>query len=177
MNMMDINPKFKLAIVELYNPYRHGFHKSKGNQHVYGHHIINYSIDLDEFYNELPTIRSDLQYTNECSIEFLEKVKYETNVTVLSHPIIRNYENIVKHPKQYEIQLIQPITISIGNTEFDNYSAAIVKTHWISLIQRRWREIRKKRFNNMKNITNIKHREIHGKFPSECNIQFNLGIN
>jgi len=175
--MTDINPKFKLAVVELYNPYRHGFHNSKLNQHVYGHHIINYSIDLHEFYNELPTIRSDLQYTNKCSIDFLEKVKYETNVNVLEHPIVRNYETIVKNPKQYELQLIEPITISVGNTEFDKYSAAIVKTHWIRLIQRRWREIRKKRINNMKNITNIKHREIHGKFPIEYNIQFKLGLN
>ena len=174
--MLDINSKFKLAVVELYTPYRHGFHNDKNNHHVYGHHIINYSIDVDEFYNELNNINDDLKYTNTMAVESLDRIKYEMSINTLEHPTIRNYENIINNPKQYEIQLIEPITVSTGDTEFDKYSAAIIKTHWIRLIQRRWREIQKKRLNSKKNVRNIKYREQCGQWPEECNIKFNLGI-
>jgi hypothetical protein len=176
MSMMDINPKFKLAIVELYSPYRHGFHNEKNKHHVYGHHIINYSIDVDEFYNELPTLNNDLKYTNTMTIKSLDRIKYELSLDTIYHPIIRNYENIINNPKQYEIQIIEPVMVSVGDTVFDNYSAAIIKTHWLRLIQRKWREIRKKRIVNMSKLQNLQQREINGKFPNDCCIKFSLGL-
>jgi hypothetical protein len=169
------NSKFKLAVVELYSPYRHGFHKGI-NTCVYGHHIINYSVDNKEFYNELDDIENDLKYTNEMALEFLENVKYDTRRNVVNHPTIRNYEKIMKNPKQYELHIIEPIDVSTGDRDVDVYSAAIIKTHWLRIIQRRWRNIRKHRINNMKNIANIKHREINGNYPNNCNIKFTLGI-
>lgn len=174
--MMDINPKFKLAIVELYSPYRHGFHNEKSKHHVYGHHIINYSIDVNEFYNELPTLTTDMKYTNIMAIKSLDIIKYEMNITTLNHPIIQNYENIINNPKQYEIQIIEPVMVSVGDTDFDNYSAAIIKTHWLRLIQRKWREIRKKRIANMSRLQNLQQREITGSFPNDCCINFGLGL-
>jgi hypothetical protein len=169
--------KFKLAVTELYNPYRHGFYTNIKQHHIYGHHIIHWSIDnIDDFYNDLNEIQFDLQYSNDCTVNFFERIKYQTHVNTITHPIIRNFENIVSDSKQFEIQIIEPIYVSVGNSEFDKYSAAIVKTHWIRLIQRKWREIRQKRLNNRKNIFNIKYKEIHGKLPNECNIQFKLGI-
>ena len=173
---MDINPKFKLAIVELYSPYRHGFHNENNKHHVYGHHIINYSIDVDEFYNELPTLTTDMKYTNIMAIKSLDIIKYEMNINTLNHPIIRNYENIINNPKQYEIQIIEPVMVSVGDTDFDNYSAAIIKTHWLRLIQRKWREIRKKRIANMSRLQNLQQREINGSFPNDCCINFILGL-
>ena len=68
------------------------------------------------------------------------------------------------------LQIIEPITIGY-------YELAMIKTHWIRLIQRRWREIRKKRLNAKKNIFNLRHREIYGKYPDNCNIPFKLNIN
>ena len=173
---MDINPKFKLAIVELYSPYRHGFHNEKNKHHVYGHHIINYSIDVDEFYNELPTLTTDMKYTNIMAIKSLDIIKYEMNINTLNHPIIRNYENIINNSKQYEIQIIEPVMVSVGDTDFDNYSAAIIKTHWLRLIQRKWREFRKKRIADMSKLQNLQQREINGSFPNDCCINFGLGL-
>ena len=170
--------KFKLAIVELYNPYRHGFHKNINHHHIYGHHIINWSIDnINEFYDELNEIQCDLQYSNDSAGEFFQIIKNRSVVNTITHPIIRNFENIALNSKQFELQIIEPINVSLGNSENDTYSAAIVKTYWIRLIQRRWREIRQKRLNSMKNIFNIRYRGIHGKLPNECNIQFKLGLN
>lgn len=174
--MLDINSKFKLAVVELYTPYRHGFHTDKNNHHVYGHHIINYSIDVDEFYNELNNINDDLKYTNTMAVESLDRIKYEMSINTLEHPTIRNYENIINNPKQYEIQLIEPITVSTGDTEFDKYSAAIIKTHWIRLIQRKWREFRKEKIKYISNLQNLQQRELTGNYPACCYVRFNLGI-
>lgn len=169
-------PKLQLALVELYNPYRHGFHMTKENNNVYGHHIINYSIDINEFYNDTKDIYSDLKFAYENSIEFMNRIRSETDVRIVKHPTVRNYENIVKNTKQYELQLIQPITISVGDKDSDKYSAAIIKTHWVRIIQRRWRNIREKRIANMKNNDNLKYRETTGEFPRECIIPFRLGI-
>ena len=184
--MVDIKPKsrsrtkskFKLAMVELYNPYRHGFHANITHQHIYGHYIINWSIDnINDFYNELDEIHCDLQYSNDCAVEFLEQVKYETHVNNISHPTLRNFENIALNSNQFELQLIEPMNILVGNSIHDKYSTAIIKTHWIRVIQRRWREIRLKRLKCMKNIFNIRYREFYGKLPNECNILFRLGLN
>lgn len=174
--MTKVNSKFKLALVELYTPYRHGFHKNKEHHHVYGHYIINYPIKIKEFYNDIERINFDLELACDNMFDFLEQIKYQTRIGKVNHPVIRNYEKIAKNNRQYELQIIEPITVALGNSESDEYSGAIIKTHWISLIQRRWREIRKKRINNMKNLHNLNYREIHGKFPSECNVKFNLGI-
>ena len=82
----------------------------------------------------------------------------------------------MKNPKQYELHIIEPIDVSTGDRDVDVYSAAIIKTHWLRVIQRRWREIYKKRIEGKMNVKNLKYREIHGKWPSECTIKFTLGI-
>ena len=92
------------------------------------------------------------------------------------HPFIRNYKNIMRTPSQLTVQIIKPSTISIGKNEWDKYSVGVNKTHWLRVIQRRWREIYRKRIQSKKNINNLKYREIHGSWPSECNIKFTLGI-
>tara|TARA_B110000093_G_scaffold137092_1_gene146924 strand:- start:1181 stop:1519 length:339 start_codon:yes stop_codon:yes gene_type:complete len=105
----------------------------------------------------------------------LNKMEYEMNTTQL-HPFIRNYRNIVGNSKQFAIQIIEPLSVSIGENEWDEYSVGINKTHWIRLIQRRWRNIQEKRLQSRKNINNLKYKEIHGTSSSQCNIKFNLGL-
>ena len=83
---------------------------------------------------------------------------------------------IIKNPKHYKIEIIEPINISIGENEWDVYNTAIVKTHWIRLIQRRWRMFQEKREHDIKDLMNLKHREITGKFPTHCTTKFQLGI-
>ena len=48
--MIELNSNYRLAIMELYNPYKHG--SQKKNSDIYGQYIIIESIDLDEFYND-----------------------------------------------------------------------------------------------------------------------------
>jgi hypothetical protein len=165
---------YKLAIIEPYLPLKHGILNNK-YQYLYGHYLVLDTINLNEFYKKIDELNSDTEYINKMYNDNLNKLEYEMNNNNL-HPIIRNYRNIIRESNQFTIQIVKPVTISVGKNEWDKYSVAINKTHWIRLIQRKWREIRKKRLQSMKNLANMKYRELHGNWPMECNIKFKLGI-
>jgi hypothetical protein len=165
---------YKLAIIEPYLPLKHGI-LNKKHQYLYGHYLVLDTINLNEFYKKIDELNSDANFINKMYNDNLNKLEYEMNNRNL-HPIIRNYRNIIRESNQFTIQIVKPVTISVGNNEWDKYSIAINKTHWIRLIQRKWREFRKKRLQSMKNLTNMKYRELHGNWPIECNIKFTLGL-
>ena len=165
---------YKLAIIEPYLPLKHGILNNK-HQYLYGHYLVLDTINLNEFYKKIDELNNDAEYINKMYNDNLNKLEYEMNNRNL-HPIIRNYRNIIRESNQFTIQIVKPVTISVGKNEWDKYSVAINKTHWIRLIQRKWREIRKKRLQSMKNLANMKYRELHGNWPMECNIKFKLGI-
>jgi len=165
---------YKLAILEPYMPLKHGI-LAKQNHHLYGHYMILDTIELQEFYDNMDELNTETQNINRMYNENLNKMEYEMNTTQL-HPFIRNYRTIVGNSKQFAIQIIEPLSISIGENEWDTYSLGINKTHWIRLIQRRWRAIQEKRLQSRKNIDNLKYKEIHGTWPSQCNIKFTLGL-
>ena len=165
---------YKLAFLEPYMPLKHGI-LAKQNQHLYGHYMILDTIKLQEFYENVDELNTETKNINRMYNDNLNKMEYEMNNTRL-HPFIRNYRNIVGNSKQFTIQIIEPHSVSIGENEWDTYSLGINKTHWIRLIQRRWREIQKKRLQSKKNLNNMKYKEIHGIWPPQCNIKFTLGL-
>lgn len=165
---------FKLALIELYLPLKHGI-TDKQHETIYSNYLILDTIELDEFYENIKQVSSDIKHLTNMYTEYLNRLKYEMNINNL-HPIIRNYEKIIAHPKHYQIQIIQPVTVSIGPNEWDQYSTAVVKTHWIRLIQRRWRSVLKNRISLKRQPKNLKYRETTGRFPSKCNVKFTLGI-
>lgn len=165
---------YKLAILEPYLPLKHGVLDTK--HHVlYGHYLILDKISLKEFYQNIDNINTDLQNINSVYNTYLDKLEYEMNIEN-AHPIIRNYKHIIRNSNHFTVQIIKPTIVSIGNCEWDDYSVGINKTYWLRLIQRRWREVYKKRLHQKMNTKNIKYREIHGKWPPICNIKFTLGI-
>lgn len=166
---------YKLAILEPYMPLKHGI-LAKQNRHLYGHYLILDTIEINEFYENIDELNNDTQNINTMYNNNLNKLEYEMNNTQL-HPFIRNYRNLVhKNNNPFAIQIIAPLSISTGENEWDEYSVGINKTHWIRLIQRRWRETFKRRLISKKNLGNIKYKEVHGQWPSQCNIKFNLGL-
>jgi len=165
---------YKLAILEPYLPLKHGI-LDKKHHALYGHYLILDTIRLKEFYQNINVINKDIKNIQMSYKSYLDKLEYEMNIKQI-HPFIRNYKNIMRNPNQYTLQIIEPLTISTGECDWDNYSVSVNKTYWLRLIQRRWREIYKKRLQQKKNVRNLKYREIHGKWPSECDIKFRLGI-
>jgi flagellar biosynthesis chaperone FliJ len=166
---------FELALLELYMPLKHGVLQPIHASKLYGNYIVIERVPIDTFYNQVKKVTKQLKHIKKEYNIYLDKLKYEMNITSL-HPFIRNYEEIIKNPKHYKIEIIQPTTTSIGENEWDQYSTALVKTHWLRLIQRRWRAFLKTRNKEMKNLVNLKHREVTGRFPNHCTTKFQLGI-
>jgi hypothetical protein len=165
---------YKLAILEPYLPLKHGI-LDKKHHHLYGHYLILDSIPLTQFYEKINVINKDVKNIGKNYSNYLDKLESEMNIKEV-HPFIRNYKDIMRTPSQLTVQIIKPSIISIGENEWDKYSVGVNKTHWLRVIQRRWREIHRKRIQSRMNINNLKYREIYGKWPSECNIKFTLGI-
>ena len=160
--------KYQISSIELYSPFRHGELESN-LQYMYNNYLINETIDINEYYTKFNSINK----------AYMHKYKYINRITnnnCGSHPFIRNYTSIIKSPKHFELKIVEPVKIYFGPDEEDYYSIAIDKTIWIRLIQRRWREIQKKRIQGKTNINNLKYKEINGRWPKECYIPFRLGI-
>jgi len=100
----------------------------------------------------------NMYYINDI-IHFMN-IKY-ANLNNLQHNIFRNYKNIILNIKPEIAQCIYLDT---------QECIAILKTFWIKIIQRTWKNIIKKRkeiIKNRCNIFSLKYREINGKFPKE----------
>jgi hypothetical protein len=166
---------YKLAILEPYLPLKHGILNQKQHHHLYGHYLVLDTVELHEFYNNIGVLHNDTQNLHKLYNDKLNKLAYEMNNRNL-HPTIRNYQNIIKNETQFSIQIIEQVTISTGPNEWDNYSTAINKTHWIRLIQRRWRETLRKRIQLMKNVKNLQSRETSSQWAKEGTIKFRLGL-
>jgi hypothetical protein len=165
---------FKLALVEPYLPLKHGVLDEKYDS-MYGQYLIVDQIDTNEFYKTMPDVLTEIEMIRKMYKKNLQNLKNELHTTKL-HPFIKNYEQMVVSPNHFQVQLIQPVTISTGPNEWDNYSTAVIKTHWIRLIQRRWRETLRRRVQAKKNMKNLQIRETTGSWPDECNTIFKLGI-
>ena len=156
--------RFKIANLELYCPDIHGIETN--NQSIYNKHLILESFDTEEFYKNMNNISDDIKLRNELY----------SNQQFTKHPIIKNYNNIIKNPKHLEIKVIEPVNIYFGTGEEEYYSTGVDKTIWIKLIQRRWKTYFKNKRENMMKINNLQHRELHDKYPAICYVPFKLGL-
>ena len=59
----------------------------------------------------------------------------------INHQSIQNFENIISNENNYRVDIVQKIQL---DGEFAP-TIAIIKTHYLRLIQRKWKNIFKKR--------------------------------
>lgn len=161
-----VNSKFKLAIINLWNGHIHGFipdNELPNEEQLSKYFINDSSISIEEFFD-----KENYRYIGRYIKMMKDQITYKIDLNEFGDYYNSIFNNLIEK-KIIGLQIIQPITI-------DSYELAMIKTHWIRLIQRRWREIRKKRLQAKKNLFNLRHREIYGKYPDCCNIPFNLGL-
>jgi len=150
--------RYQLSVVNKFNENLYG--ELPDNVKIINNHFINETnVTLNEFINEIKDIR---KYENNIKNGIIEK--YYTNEDILNSLL-----NVLNSRYLFGLQIIQHI-------EINDYYLAVIKTHWIRLIQKRWKNVFKQRRNAKKNLFNLRHREIYGKFPDSCNIPFKLGI-
>jgi hypothetical protein len=84
------------------------------------------------------------------------------------------FERIRKYLAEYSIVRVENAKVHIMKLcilEDGTYSV-LLKTHWLRLVQRHWKKVyaeRKKVFRGRRNLANLKHREIYGRWPNGLN--------
>lgn len=140
----------------------------------YGY-LCMYSIPLDQFY-DTNTFKEWYEFIFRYSSMFIRD-----NIIRTSY---NNYYNsqentgidtslIVKYlKKRCGIEIVKKNRIKIVDptiSDDDCYiTTSIIKTHYIRLIQRKWKRLYKQMIKNRGNLNNLRHREIYGTWPANC---------
>jgi len=138
--------QFYIALCELFNSKIHGYESSQ----VLTHYLV---IKRYKFLN-IEYIKNDA---------YMNCYKY-LNVN-LQHEIFPNYRNILISKKFLKPQIVKCIDLDSG------HRIAIIKTIWIKIIQRTWKNIFKKRkeiIQKRKNISSLHNRELTDHWPNTC---------
>jgi hypothetical protein len=139
--------KYYISISELYNRKLHGNVKSD----VLYHYLV---------YSRFKTL--DMNQINSVANNINNGYLELDNQT---HDIFRNYKQIITRENYIKPEITECIYLNTG------HYVAILKTFWLRLIQRKWKNIIKERKNIIKkrcNLKSLKHREVTGKWPEDC---------
>jgi hypothetical protein len=145
--------KYNIILCELFNDKLHG---RSENDEINLHYLVK-----SRFKNLNMTIINNLCF--ESNLDYY--VYTVTNSNKLNHNRIRNYKNIVKRDHYIKPEIAQCIYLP------SNECIAILKTFWIRLIQRKWKNIlleRNKILEKRSSIIAIVYREIYGAWPNAC---------
>ena len=139
--------RYNISICELYNRRLHG----NENSDVLYHYLVHCRYKF-----------LDMDYINDISNNINLEYQYLGNQT---HDIFRNYKQIITKENYIKPEITECIYLNTG------HCIAILKTFWLRLIQRKWKNIIKERKNIIKkrcNPNSLTHREITGKWPEDC---------
>jgi hypothetical protein len=108
-----------------------------------------------------------MDYIEDCVNDFNAYYLHliNNNNAATTHPVIQNYKNIILKQPYIKAEIAQ--CVYLENQE----CVAILKTFWIKLIQRTWKNILQKRTSILQkraNIISLKHRELTGRWPNDC---------
>jgi hypothetical protein len=84
------------------------------------------------------------------------------------------FERIRRYLAEYSIIRVENAKVHIMKLCIldDGTYSVILKTHWLRLVQRHWKKVyaeRKRVFKGRRSLANLKHREIHGRWPNGLN--------
>jgi len=135
--------RFCIALCELYNNKIHG-------TCPLGHYMVNcrYKVlNMDWIYETSDFIHIEYQLLN----------SYD-------HDLCPNYREIVLREDYIKPEIVECININ-------GFCTAIIKTFWIKIIQRAWKNFLKKREEALKyrqNLSAIRYKEMNGLWPINC---------
>ena len=141
--------RFNIVLCELYNEKIHGIPQLISN--VKNHYIVVYRFKT----LNIPLI-------TEISYDIKNEYCYMEND---SHNVFNNYKYIISHPNYMKPEIAECIYL-----ETDEF-VAIIKTFWIKIIQRKWKNIYKERQRILKkrcNYASIMYMQLRGKWPNDC---------
>lgn len=167
--------KYAVGVCEIHNILLHGF-TSTSDREVLGHYIVIASFDFiytninDNPDADTDSVSSFYSYSTDndnyddddlkATLK-LYRNKYKQwieNAQFIEHSFIRNYKDIISKQCYIKPEIIHKLYLSGGEC------VAIIKTHWLKLVQRCWKKV----FNQRLNILNIR-KGIHAlQFRERC---------
>lgn len=151
INTMNNNSQYAIAICELHNKQLHGFDENSSRD-IQSHILATYVLDAEEFYDEM----------NNGSMLNIMRRSYEDRMSSLRHDNIRNYNNIVSDPSYFTFDVVKLYELDGEET------VAAKKTHWIKIIQKKWRKIyneRQRIIQGRRSVRAMQVRERTGQWP------------
>ena len=156
MNIPEENKAMQLVCCELHNKHLHGF-TEESDISVVNHYLVIHSV--------MCATSLDIQEMHKISKFHNKKYSKIFNLSDKPHDVIQNYSNIVLNKKYIQPNIAQCIYLKGGEC------VAILKTHWIRLIQRNWKRVFKERQNIQRlraHPTQIRYREAHISWSKCC---------
>ena len=139
--------KYNILVCELYNRRIHG----NDNSDVLYHYLLHSRYKI----LDMNIISETTNYLNNEYVCLRNK----------RHDIFRNYKQIITMDNYIKPEITECIYLNTG------HCVAILKTFWLRLVQRKWKNIIKERNTIIKkrcNLDSLRHREITGKWPEDC---------
>ena len=144
--------QYKLGLVEFYNPQIHGSINTK----LHTQFLYSLNIPVDEFINDHPNGWIDDMINRHHNV-----FNWRSIVVDVSHPIIRNYNSIVHKRGGVMLEIVKPFIIMDEGVE--TY-LCILKTFWLKLFQRKWKQYYRDKILIRKNPKVLLNRQIYGKW-------------
>jgi hypothetical protein len=142
--------KTDLGLIELYTP--HPLHEK--DPYIVNSYMYVNSIALFGFMEKYDYyVKTQLTHYKEHQNNMLHVMNN------IQHPYIRNYQNIcLKYEPAVEI---------VKRVYYKQHTLAILKTCWLRIFQKKFKNRQKKKLSYKCNINNLRYRELHGKWHSD----------
>lgn len=159
--------KYVLGIAEIYNKAIHGY-TNDSSKNLENRYIMICQIDKDEFYNnEYTTILDGMRFYYNCISQLCHSHDYNYVFQKDKYKIkdIRNYFEIIKNPKYFQLHILEFEELGTGET------ICTIKTNTtINILQRKWRNYLKKREKLCKirsHPNELLFKKLHGKWKTK----------
>jgi hypothetical protein len=173
---------YVLSITVPYTEILHGTYKLTSFNSKYDYdslkygYLCMYSIPLNEFY-DTGAFKEWYKFIFTYSSMFIRdniiRDSYNTHYSLQQNIVGIDPSTIVNYlQKRCGIEIVKKNKIKIIDSsisEDESYiTTSIIKTHYIRLIQRKWKKLYKQMIKNRCNLYNLQYRQIHGNWPIDC---------
>jgi hypothetical protein len=142
---------FKIGICELYHPNIHG----DDNDFVSSNFLTFQFFPIAGYFSDFETVKQ---------LQFLLNQKWnqihsQIDDTYNQHPVVRNSYKINSDKGIIKPHIVQEVILDTG------HSTCIIKTFWLRIFQRKWKNYYRKKINHYKKISSLNYRRMYGKWP------------
>jgi hypothetical protein len=155
----QFRPKYCIGLCILWCKDIHGF-TQKSTPNIETHWLLHEKITLNEFF------QSDLAWIEIYRRNIASYLSTLPHNLSPHHALLRNYTDIVSRPYNPKIDIVLMEYLP------GHEAVAYIKTFWLRLIQKRWKQLYQDRcriLQERRSCKSLTYREIHGKWPLNLN--------